>query len=307
MLNRQFILIFLTFLLMCFCQTMNAQQGEVNPFELLDRIPSVETDSAKLVVLDSISTDSVLSEINPFDPNNSQTNNTSATANPAETPEDTGGIPNIWMGGIVLILGVLMAILNSAHGSELSRTMRSFTSKNMLNFNYRSQKGRITTMYLLAYSMYAISMGAFLYLLGWYFKVPMLTGSIYSALICMAFVAVVMLAKHLLIQVIGWIMPFDKELNQYGYTMAVFNQVIGVALLPFIIVAAFAPDPFKKIALFGGVAVILLIYLYRSIRGVMIGGRFMSLHKFHFFLYLCTVEIAPLLILVKVLGFWKLN
>jgi len=135
----------------------------------------------------------------------------------------------------------------------------------------------------------------------------MLTGSIYSALICMAFVAAVMLAKHLLMQVIGWIMPFDKELSLYGYMMAVFNQVIGIVLLPFIIVAAFAPDPFKKIALFGGVGAILLIYLYRSIRGVMIGERFMALHKFHFFLYLCTVEIAPLLILVKVLGFWRLN
>jgi len=75
----------------------------------------------------------------------------------------------------------------------------------------------------------------------------MLTGSIYSALICMAFVAAVMLAKHLLMQVIGWIMPFDKELSLYGYMMAVFNQVIGIVLLPFIIVAAFAPDPFKKI------------------------------------------------------------
>jgi len=135
MLNRQFILVFLTFLLMCFCHKMNAQEGEVNPFELADRMELlVETDSAKLVALDSMSMDSTLSEINPFDPNNSQTNNTSTAADSTiKEAEDTGGIPTIWMGGIVLILGVLMAILNSAHGSELTRTMRSFTNKNMLN------------------------------------------------------------------------------------------------------------------------------------------------------------------------------
>jgi len=258
-----------------------------NPFDL-------DTDT---VAYNPFNLDTNNVDDNPFD-------NTAIVPAKPKKPEDTGAIPNIWMGGIVIILGVLMAILNSAHGSELQRTMRSFTNNNLLNFNYRSQKGRITTMYLLAYSMYAISAGAFLYLLGWYFKVPMLTSSIYSALICMAFVAAVMLAKHLLLQIIGWIMPFAKELNLYSYMMAVFNQVIGIALLPFIIVAAFTPDPFKKIALFGGVGVVLLIYLYRSIRGVMIGEKFMSLYKFHFFLYLCTVEIAPLLILVKVLGFW---
>jgi len=102
MLNRQFILVFLTFLLMCFCHKMNAQEGEVNPFELADRMELlVETDSAKLVALDSMSMDSTLSEINPFDPNNSQTNNTSTAADSTiKEAEDTGGIPTIWMGGI---------------------------------------------------------------------------------------------------------------------------------------------------------------------------------------------------------------
>ncbi len=302
MFHNQFIRIIFGLLLSACCYPLNAQEGEVNPFELPERIEAIEDslaavvapiDTAWLAEVDTL-------EFNPFAPDSPKEN----IAPDTKDTEDTGAIPNIWMGGIVIILGVLMAILNSAHGSELQRTMRSFSNKNLLNFNYRSQRGRITTMYLLAYTMYAISAGAFLYLLGWYFQVPMLTSSIYSALICMAFVAVVMLAKHLLLQVIGWIMPFDKEISLYSYMLAVFNQVIGIVLLPFIIVAAFTPDPFKKIALFGGIGIILLIYLYRSVRGIMIGEKFMAMHKFHFFLYLCTVEIAPLLILVKVLGFW---
>jgi len=296
----QFIrVIFGIFLSLC-CYSLNAQEGEVNPFELPERIEEIQDSLAAVIApIDTawLAEVDTLDNLNPFAPDNPK-------ENIAPAPKDTEAIPNIWMGGIVIILGVLMAILNSAHGSELQRTMRSFSNSNILNFNYRSQKGRITTMYLLAYAMYAISAGAFLYLLGWYFQVPMLTSSIYSALVCMGFVAAVMLAKHLLLQLIGWIMPFNKEISLYSYMMAVFNQVIGIVLLPFIIVAAFTPDPFKKIALFAGIGIILLIYLYRSIRGIMIGEKFMAMHKFHFFLYLCTVEIAPLLILVKVLGFW---
>jgi len=290
--------------LLCCSQIILAQQGEVNPFELPERVAII--DSLKMTA-DSTVLDSLLASDNPFEKiteYNSEKNTSTANTPEIRSPEDSEPIPNIWMGGIVLILAVLMAILNTAHSSDLQRTMRSFTNQNILNFNFRTQKGRLSTMYIIAYILYAISVGAFLYLLGWYFGVPALTGSIYSALICMGFVAVVMFARHTLLRIIGWIMPFDKELSMYNYMIAVFNQVLGITLLPFIIVAAFAPDPLKKIALFGGLAVILLVYLYRSIRGFMISGKFLAVHKFHFFLYLCAVEIAPVLILVKVLSLY---
>ncbi len=291
--------------MLCCSQIILAQHSEVNPFELPERIAII--DSLKMTA-DSTILDSLLAvSDNPFEKiaeHNSIRNTNANKQAEIHSPEDSEPIPNIWMGGIVLILAVLMAILNTAHGTDLQRTMRSFTNQNILNFNFRSQKGRLSTMYILAYILYAISVGAFLYLLGWYFGVPALTGSIYSALICMAFVAVLIFARHTFLRIIGWIMPFDKELSMYNYMIAVFNQVLGITLLPFIIVAAFAPDPLKKIALFGGLAVILLVYIYRSIRGFMISGKFLSAHKFHFFLYLCAVEIAPVLILVKVLSLY---
>jgi len=292
-------------ILLCCAQMILAQQSEVNPFELPERTAII--DSLKMTA-DSTILDSILAvSDNPFEKItafNSEKYINTPTAPEIRQPQDSEPIPNIWMGGIVLILGVLMAILNTAHGADLQRTLRSFTNQNILNFNFRSQKGRLSTMYILAYILYAISVGAFLYLLAWYFGVPIMTGSIYSALICMAFVAIVMFARHTLLQIIGWIMPFDKELSVYNYMIAVFNHVLGITLLPFIIVAAFAPDPLKKFALFGGLAVILLIYLYRSVRGFMISGKFLAMHKFHFFLYLCAVEIAPVLILVKVLNLY---
>ena len=286
--------------MLCCAQIVLAQQDAVNPFELPERAAII--DSMRMTA-DSTVIDSILAaDDNPFEKiaeYNSEKYTNTPTRPEARSPEDSEPIPNIWMGGIVLILAVLMAILNTAHGTDLQRTMRSFTNQNILNFNFRTQKGRLSTMYIIAYILYAISVGAFLYLLGWYFGVPALTGSIYSALICMGFVAVVMFARHTLLRIIGWIMPFDKELSVYNYMIAVFNQILGISLLPFIIVAAFAPDPLKKIALFGGLAVILLVYLYRSIRGFMISGKFLNMHKFHFFLYLCAVEIAPGLIFTK--------
>ena len=288
--------------LLAFAQMALAQQGN-NPFELPERTAIID---AMKTTADSTALDSILAvSNNPFEiisDYNSEKETSTPTDSTIQPAQDSEPIPNIWMGGIVLILGVLIAILNTAHSSELQRTFRSFTNQNLLNFNFRSQKGRLSSTHLLSYTLYAVSLGAFLYLLGWYWRIPALTGSIYSALICMGFVALIMFARHLFLRIIGWIMPFDKELSVYNYMISVFNHVLGITLLPFIIVAAFAPDPLKKIALFGGLGVILFVYLYRSIRGFMLSGRFLALHKFHFFLYLCAVEIAPVLILIKILS-----
>ena len=44
-----------------------------------------------------------------------------------------------------------------------------------------------------------------------------------------------------------------------------------------------------------------LTYIFRSLRGLFVAGRFLAFHKFHFLLYICTVEIAPVLILIKLI------
>ncbi len=252
---------------------------------------------------------------NPFEINNEpKEQEIPTTHNPqSETQQPTtrnsnnpqpGKLSHIWMGGIILILSILMAILNTLHQQELQKTLRAFSNPNMMNLIYRSQKAYMTTMYLLTYVLYVASAGLFLYLLGRYFEYSAIQSNIISVLVCMGFVAGVTFGKHLLLQIIGWIMPFSKELKLYNYMISVFNHIIGIVLLPFIIVAVFAPHPVGQWTLLAGLGLVLLIYLYRAFRGLIIGGGFISFHKFHFFLYLCAVEVAPLLILIKFLKFW---
>jgi hypothetical protein len=52
-------------------------------------------------------------------------------------------------------------------------------------------------------------------------------------------------------------------------------------------------------AVWGGIGLLGLIYLFRSLRGLFVGARFLAFHKLHFLLYLCAVEIAPVAIAIK--------
>jgi len=55
--------------------------------------------------------------------------------------------------------------------------------------------------------------------------------------------------------------------------------------------------PIVKITIF----LILVSILFRGLRGLFIARRFFAWHKFHFLLYLCTVEIAPAIVLIKLI------
>jgi hypothetical protein len=47
------------------------------------------------------------------------------------------------------------------------------------------------------------------------------------------------------------------------------------------------------------IAAILLVYGYRLIRSLLIGFRFVGENLFHFLLYLCAIEIAPIMVIAK--------
>jgi hypothetical protein len=42
-----------------------------------------------------------------------------------------------------------------------------------------------------------------------------------------------------------------------------------------------------------------IFYIYRSLRALNIGSKFLVSDQFHFLLYLCTVEVAPVVLLAK--------
>ncbi len=109
-------------------------------------------------------------------------------------------------------------------------------------------------------------------------------------------------AKHLLLKVVAAVFPLRKELKLYAFTITVFCAILGLFLIPLNLFLAYAPDEVSRFAFWLTVAVFGLTYLFRSLRGFIIGGRYVGSHLFHFLLYICSVEIAPAILLVKYLS-----
>lgn len=109
------------------------------------------------------------------------------------------------------------------------------------------------------------------------------------------------LSKHLILSITGYIYPFTKEIQTYSFTTIVLHSILGIILLPINLLTVLGPDSIKPFFLYFGGAIIAILFLVRLFKGFSGSSRLATSHLYYFFLYLCTSEIAPLVIIYSVI------
>ncbi len=105
--------------------------------------------------------------------------------------------------------------------------------------------------------------------------------------------------KSIAIYSLGIIFKTGDSARQYQLIILIFNYIIGIVLLPVVVIAFYWNSAAFLIA---GLVIISLLVLYRIIRGFLTGQDNKNYNLFYLFLYLCTLEILPLLLIYKVIS-----
>jgi len=122
-------------------------------------------------------------------------------------------------------------------------------------------------------------------------------GTVPAYLVLLGLVAGTVIVQSLLLSVIGALLHVDHGLGEYLYTGLLLFVLLGAALLPLTVLIAYHAEWRQGALAVGGVAIGLLL-LYRWVRGAWIGvGEGVPIR--YIFLYLCTAEILPVLLLLK--------
>jgi hypothetical protein len=102
-------------------------------------------------------------------------------------------------------------------------------------------------------------------------------------------------------KIISYIFLFQEEFAEYIHNVFLFNKNIGLLLFPIIIIYPFIAENIKPLLIYTGLILIIIMLLLRMYRGFQIIMR-KGVNMFYLILYLCAVEILPVLLLVKVLN-----
>lgn len=293
--------LFLTLFFAGFSLAVALAQIGANPFELAHRLPRERIPASK---------EGTAEQSNPFDivPHREPVQVSELTQNATEAFRPFAVLPrgDNFPEGIMaafLIAGfAFLAFSIAANRSALGKAWGAFMSDNGFSIAQREASGFSgNTPYYLLYTSFLFNAGMFAFLVTRVFQ-PKTFNNLPFFFFCLAGVSFIFLFKHLILRIVRWLYPVDAEVQKYNFLIIVFNCVLGLFLVPFNLLIAFSTqDPSKQLLLASWMLGLLaVVYLYRTVRASSIGAKFLSQSLFYFLLYLCTVEIVPMLLLVKI-------
>lgn len=109
--------------------------------------------------------------------------------------------------------------------------------------------------------------------------------------------------KPFLIRMSGFVFGKENETISYAQSLFVFNKVEGLFLFPIAIFIAFFSMVQPKYFAIAGLILIVCFELYRITRIFFSAILLPNFSKFYLFLYLCTLEILPFVLIVKAFVF----
>ena len=202
---------------------------------------------------------------------------------------------------LLLVLLAALTYVKTAFGKSLEEMLQSIVNRNTSQQVFRTQSGEITfaDVLLNANFIVAISLYARFFLIN-YFHVSSLD-SFYSVLFLIFLFTFFYLFKIVSLRFIGNIFELQQACDEYIFNFTTVCKTLGLALLPALFVFYTAP---VKIFNFLFAITVLFVILSLAIfvwRALSTSYKLLYRSVYHFFIYVCVVEISTVFLFFKLL------
>lgn len=122
-----------------------------------------------------------------------------------------------------------------------------------------------------------------------------------TLLFSIVFIGGVYLAKDLAIKFLGWVFNLKAEAKVYLLYVFLVNRVLAISLIPVILVLAFSQNNISYFALIVSFILLAVSLIYRYFLTIKTIQPKLQAKTIQIFLYLCTVEFLPIVLLYKLI------
>ncbi len=200
---------------------------------------------------------------------------------------------------LLVFLLIVFALLRRAFPKYFSDFFRLFFRTTLKQRQIQEQLMQTPLPSILLNGFFVVSGGLYITFLLQYFKLNPIDNFWLMFLYCSLGLSVAYLVKFIGLKVSGWLFNMKEAADSYIFSVFIVNKMIGILLLPFLILQAFAAGDVYAIGLTISWCILAGLLAYRFILTYDVVRNQVKVNLFHFFLYLCAFEIAPLLLVYK--------
>ena len=207
-----------------------------------------------------------------------------------------------WFFPLILVVLVVYTWLRIFYSKFFSQMIQAFINTNLANQIVRDENIFVQRASVYLSIVFNLVLALMLYLVSVHFEWEM--GGIGMGFSRYVFFVILVSAayalKFLTLKICGWLFEQEREMATYVFYIFLINNILGMALLPFICIFAYNENLSFSWLLSIPLIFTVLAYCWRIFRGIQIGLGISPFSPFYLFLYLCALEIAPLMILLRV-------
>lgn len=207
-----------------------------------------------------------------------------------------------WLPGILIFSIFILALIRFVYYKKLRIVLLAPFSSRHMSLILREGESFSPPMRIYLTLNYLITFSLAIYLL---IKELLPQGLFIDGFIQFIAIFVLMLAlfntKLGIISFLGWLFKTPMLSYQYRLNIRLFSIIQGIMLIPLVAGTALMPGSNKVYFLIVAGVLVLLLNVYKFVRGFVVGFQDLRFAGVYIFVYLCTLEILPILIVVKIL------
>ena len=198
----------------------------------------------------------------------------------------------------VLAMMVILSLAVSLDRKRCSDVFRSLINSNSLKTLYRETNAWTNGQTVILYLSFFLIVPFLIWVLSIKYYG---SGVVHLWWIGLALV-MCYLIRHFITWLIAVIYPLGVEVGQFNYSIMLHNIVLAIILLPLLLAIEFVTSLEIKTYVFIAFGLFLLVYFFRQAKGVMSLLSMRGFNPLYFFIYLCAVEIAPIMLFYKIIS-----
>ena len=183
----------------------------------------------------------------------------------------------------------LQDIIESVFNQQLS--IKILRDKNIIH------KRVFTTLNI----MYIVVLSTFIYQCSVVFSVSFLEDQgIFEFLKILSIVTIIILSKYLINHIVGIVFKVKNQVTEFLHSSFIITKNLGLSLIPITFMLFYASQYMQMVFVVISAIIIAFFYFLRVLRGIQIILR-KDVLIFYSLLYLCTLEILPVLVGFKII------
>jgi hypothetical protein len=205
---------------------------------------------------------------------------------------------NWWGAAILFFSFTLIVILRVFDYRKLMLLFNGFVRASSVSAMYREEYSLTSRISVLLLFNYLLIFPLFIWQVAGYFG--MIREGLGGFVTISGLLLLIYFVKIITTRILGNIFEVKEASAEYVYNILLFNKTIGLVLFPVCLLLAYARQIPPEILIWTGIGALCLILIYRLLRIVLIGISNSSVSFFYIILYLCTLEIIPFVVILKV-------